>query len=55
MIGGTPNWFRLWEQSSRKENIARDVMFDEESFPFTADDDEIARPLVILIFKIWEI
>lgn len=48
MIGYAPNGYRLWDRTSRKVFVARDIKFDENSLPYSLEDDEESKvPLVI--------
>lgn len=48
MVGYAPNGYRLWDRSSRKIFIARDIKFDEKSMPYAVEDSEDLKvPLMI--------
>ncbi|KXJ75565.1 hypothetical protein RP20_CCG011461 [Aedes albopictus] len=48
MIGYAPNGYRLWDRSSRKVFIARDVRFDETCLPFATKEDEAGNDLLVI-------
>ncbi|KXJ62562.1 hypothetical protein RP20_CCG018933 [Aedes albopictus] len=40
MVGYAPNGYRLWNKSTRRIVIARDVKFNEKYFPYAEDCEE---------------
>lgn len=47
MIGYAPNGYRLWDMQARKVRIARDVKFDEGTFPYSQLKPVENVPLVV--------
>lgn len=47
MLGYAPTGYRLWNLKTRKMFVARDVKFDETSFPFKTPEKEMPSNLVI--------
>lgn len=48
MVGYAPNGYRLWNKTTKRNIIARDVKFNERYFPYAADSEESeAEQLVI--------
>lgn len=48
MIGYAPNGYRLRDRTSRKVFVGRDIKFNENSLPYTVEDDEESKASLVI-------
>lgn len=48
MIGYAPNGYRLLDRTSRKVFVGRDIKFNENSLPYTVEDDEESKVSLVI-------
>lgn len=48
MIDYAPNGYRLLDRTSRKVFVGRDIKFNENSLPYTVEDDEESKVSLVI-------